>query len=106
MGFELTQSVVIDTNCIGSCKSNYQTIVKEDILKSIGTALALFFMVKVAVALHILKVLKKYNTCIRTLSVKKEEKQRLSRVKILLSYQAVETKYGLSRVKTILSHLE
>jgi hypothetical protein len=63
-------------------------------------------MVKVAVALDILKMLKKYNTCIRTLSVKKEEKQRLSRVKILLSYQAVETKYGLSRVKTILSHLE
>jgi hypothetical protein len=31
-------------------------------------------MVKVAVALDILKVLKKYNTCIRTLSVKKEEK--------------------------------
>jgi hypothetical protein len=40
----------------------------------------------------ILKLLKKYN--IRTLSVKIKEKQRLSRVNILLSYQAVETKYG------------
>ena len=61
-------------------------------------------MVNVAVVLDILKLLKKYN--IRTLSVKIKEKQRLSRVNILLSYQAVETKYGLSRVKTILSHLE
>jgi acetolactate synthase small subunit len=60
-------------------------------------------MVNLAVVLDILKLLKKYN--IRTLSVKIKEKQRLSRVKILLSYQAVETKYGLSRVKTILSHL-
>ena len=59
-------------------------------------------MVKVAVALDILKVLKKYNTCIRTLSVKKEEKQRLSRVKILLSYQAVETKYGHTSNESIL----
>ena len=25
-GFELTTSVVIDTHCIGSCKSNYHTI--------------------------------------------------------------------------------
>ena len=61
-------------------------------------------MVNLAVVLNIVKLLKKYN--IRTLSVKIKEKQRLSRVKILLSYQAVETKYGLSRVKTILSHLD
>jgi hypothetical protein len=26
MGFELTTLVVIDTDCIGSCKSNYHTI--------------------------------------------------------------------------------
>jgi len=26
MRFELTTSVVIDTDCIGSCKSNYNTI--------------------------------------------------------------------------------
>ena len=26
VGFELTTSVVIDTHCIGSCKSNYHTI--------------------------------------------------------------------------------
>ena len=26
MGFELTTSVVIGTDCIGSCKSNYHTI--------------------------------------------------------------------------------
>jgi hypothetical protein len=48
--------------------------------------LLLFFMVNLAAALDILKLLKKYN--IRTLSVKIKEKQRVSRVNILLSYQS------------------
>ena len=36
MGFELTTSVVIDTGCIGSCKSNYHTITTMMALKLDG----------------------------------------------------------------------
>ena len=41
MGFELTTSVVIDTGCIGSCKSNYHTIMttmapKQDLYHIMG----------------------------------------------------------------------
>ena len=36
-GFELTTSVVIDIDCIGSCKSNYRTITTTTVSYTVGT---------------------------------------------------------------------
>jgi hypothetical protein len=42
VGFELTTLVVIDTDCIGSCKSNYHMITTMAVLKSIWCCLMVY----------------------------------------------------------------
>ena len=47
MGFELTASVVIGTDCMGSCKSNYHTITAT-------TDPVFLYVVKFYVAIYLL----------------------------------------------------